>query len=230
MKNPPPSDPSPKITKSPYNKMYPKQIQKLIDLFAKFPGIGPRQAARFAFFVLKEKNPFIGELCAALQEAEEKIGICDTCFRMMERENGNIRSCAICKDPRREAHTIAVVEKESDMRNIEQSGAYHGLYHVLGGVISPLDTDSPKRIRLRELYDRVEARLLNVQTPYEVILATNPTTEGDTTLRYIERILAPLQTTHPHLTISRLGRGLSLGSELEYIDEITLKNALTNRK
>lgn len=210
--------------------MYPKQIQKLIDLFSKFPGIGPRQATRFAFFVLKEKNPFIGELCTALQEAEEKIGICDTCFRMMERENGSVRSCPICKDPRRETHIIAVVEKESDMRNIEQTGAYHGLYHVLGGVISPLDIDSPKRIRLRELYDRVETRLLAAENPCEVILATNPTTEGDTTSRYIERILAPLQTNHPHLTISRLGRGLSLGSELEYVDEVTLKNALTNRK
>ncbi len=210
--------------------MYPKQIQKLIDLFSRFPGIGPRQAGRFAFFVLKEKNPYIGELRAALQEAEERIGICDTCFRMMERENGTIRSCEICADPRREAHLIAVVEKESDMRTMEQSGAYHGLYHVLGGVISPLDPDSPKTLRLRELYDRVEARLIAAQTPYEVILATNPTTEGDTTSRYIERILAPLQSTHAHLTISRLGRGLSLGSELEYVDEITLKNALTNRK
>ena len=209
--------------------MYPKQIQKLIELFSKFPGIGPRQAARFAFFILKEKNPFIGELCDALKDAEERIGICDTCFRMMERENGSVRSCSICKDPRREAHMIAIVEKESDMRNIEQSGAYHGLYHVLGGVISPLDTDSPKRLRLRELYDRVETHLVTPKL-CEVILATNPTTEGDTTSRYIERILAPLQTTHPHLTISRLGRGLSLGSELEYVDEITLKNALTNRK
>ncbi len=210
--------------------MYPKQIQQLIDLFSRFPGIGPRQAARFAFFILKEEDPFIGELRAALQDAEERIGICDTCFRMMERENGNIRSCTICADPRRETHMIAVVEKESDMRNVEQSGAYHGLYHVLGGVISPLDPDSPKTLRLRELYDRVEARLTAAEIPYEVILATNPTTEGDTTSRYIERILAPLQSTHPHLTISRLGRGLSLGSELEYVDEITLKNALTNRK
>lgn len=210
--------------------MYPKQIQKLIDIFSRFPGIGPRQAARFTFFILKEKNPFIGELCAALQEAEERIGICDSCFRMMERENGNIHSCGICADTRREAQMVAVVEKESDMRNMESTGAYRGLYHVLGGVISPLDPDSPKTLRLRELYDRVEARLTVVQTPYEVILATNPTTEGDTTARYIERILAPLQNTHSHLTISRLGRGLSLGSELEYVDEITLKNALTNRR
>lgn len=210
--------------------MYPKQIQRIIDIFSRFPGIGPRQAARFAFFILKEKDPFIGDMRAALQEAEERISICTMCFRMMERENGAIRSCAICSDPRREAHMIAVIEKESDMRNLEQSGAYHGLYHVLGGVISPLDPDSPKTLRLRELYDRVEARLAGAETPYEVILATNPTTEGDTTARYIERILAPLQSAHPHLTISRLGRGLSLGSELEYIDEITLKNALINRK
>ena len=210
--------------------MYPEPIKKLISLFEKFPGIGPRQAARFAFFLLKEKNPFIGELSAALQEAEERIGICDTCFRMMERDNGAVRFCTICADPRRETHIVAVVEKESDMRNLESTGAYRGLYHVLGGVISPLDPDSPKTIRLRELYDRVEARLAAAQTQYEVILATNPTTEGDTTSRYIERILAPLQSTHPHLIISRLGRGLSLGSELEYVDEITLKNALTNRR
>lgn len=209
--------------------MYPEPIQKLIDLFTRFPGIGPRQAARFAFFILKEKDPFIGDLRAALQEAQERIGICNTCFRMMERENGTVHSCDICTNPRREAQCIAVVEKESDMRNLEQSGAYHGLYHVLGGVISPLDPDSPKRIRLKELYERVE-KCLTGATACEVILATNPTTEGDTTARYIERILAPLQSSHPALAISRLGRGLSLGSELEYADEITLKNAVQNRK
>lgn len=209
--------------------MYPEPIQKLIDLFTRLPGIGPRQAARFAFFILKEKDPFIGELRAALAAAEERIGICNTCFRMMERENGTIRSCDICVNPRREAHLIAVVEKESDMRNLEQSSVYHGLYHVLGGIISPLDQDSPKRLRLKELYERIEKRLADAKS-CEVILATNPTTEGDMTARYIERILAPLQSNHPTLTISRLGRGLSLGSELEYADEITLKNAVQNRK
>ncbi|MBI2053288.1 MAG: recombination protein RecR [Candidatus Sungbacteria bacterium] len=209
--------------------MYPEPIQKLIDLFARFPGIGPRQAARFAFFILKEKDPFVSELRDALAAAEAQIGICSTCFRTMERPSGAISSCDICINPRREAHLIAVVEKESDMRNMEQSGAYHGLYHVLGGVISPLDQDSPKRIRLKELYERVEKRLEDAAA-CEVILATNPTTEGDTTARYIERVLAPLQSDHPSLTISRLGRGLSLGAELEYVDEITLKSALTNRK
>ena len=209
--------------------MYPKPVQKLIDLFTKFPGIGPRQAGRFAFFILKEQNGFSEELQTALAEMRERIATCEECFRTMERDSEAIASCATCRDPRRERHLIAVVEKESDLRNLESTGAFHGLYHVLGGVISPIDNDSPGRLRLRELYDRVETRV-RAKNPLEVILATNPTTEGDTTARYIERILAPLQETHALLTISRLGRGLSLGSELEYADEITLKNALTNRK
>lgn len=209
--------------------MYPEPIQKLIDLFSKFPGIGPRQAARFAFFVVKEKDPFIPDLRAALAAAEERIAVCGACFRLMERENGAQRSCDICANPRREAHLVAVVEKESDMRNIEQAGVYHGLYHVLGGVISPLDQDSPKRLRLRELYDRAAARLAKGDI-CEVILATNPTTEGDMTARYIERILSPLQEQYPAFIVTRLGRGLALGSELEYVDEITLKNALNSRR
>ena len=212
--------------------MYPQPVQKLIDLFARLPGIGPRQAGRFAFFILKEKNGFGEELREALRELRERVGTCEECFRTMERDPAaEAALCGLCRDPRREQRLIAVVEKESDMRSMEQSGAYHGLYHVLGGVISPLDTDSPGRLRLRELYDRIETRLAAEQeAPCEVILATNPTTEGDTTARYIERILAPLQETHPMLAVSRLGRGLSLGSEIEYADEITLKNALTNRK
>lgn len=221
--------------------MYPKQIEKLIDLFSRFPGIGPRQATRFAFFILKEKNPFIPELVAALQEMEAGIGICTDCFRTMERaamvgesrpdgrDGPDTNRCGFCRDSRRDHATIAVMEKESDMQNMEKTGAYHGLYHVLGGVISPLDTESPKRIRLRELYERIE-NTLKEKNPCEVILATNPTTEGDTTALYIERILSPLKDAHPGLSLSRLGRGLSLGAELEYADEVTIKNALQNRK
>lgn len=209
--------------------MYPAPIQKLIELFGKFPGIGPRQAARFAFFILKDRNGFIEELRAALKEVEEKVGICEQCFRTMERENGTVRLCGFCRDARRDPRQIAIVEKESDMHNVEKTGAYHGLYHVLGGVISPLDAESPKKIRLRELYARVE-KTLAADARCEVILATNPTTEGDTTALYIERILSPLKDAHAGLAISRLGRGLSLGSELEYADEVTIKNALQNRK
>lgn len=209
--------------------MYPQPIQQLIDLFSRFPGIGPRQATRFAFFILKEHNPFIPELIGALKEMEEKIGICKSCFRAMERENESVNHCLFCRDPKRDASAIAIIEKESDMQNMEQTGAYHGLYHILGGVISPLDPESPKRIRLKELYARIETTLKE-RDKCEVILATNPTTEGDTTALYIERIISPLKETCPGLVISRLGRGLSLGSELEYADEVTIKNALQNRK
>ena len=209
--------------------MYPNSIQKLIDLFTKFPGIGPRQATRFAFFVLKEKNPFIPELVSALRELEARIGICADCFRTMERVTDDDSRCSFCRDSRRDHATIAVVEKESDMSNIEKADVYHGVYHILGGVISPLDGDSPKRIRLKELYQRVETTAKE-HPSCEVILATNPTTEGDTTALYIERILSPLKDAYSGLTLSRLGRGLSLGAEVEYADEVTLQNALKNRK
>lgn len=209
--------------------MYPKSIQQLMELFGKFPGIGPRQAARFAFFLFRENHAFIDELRVALKEVRDRVAVCEQCFRTMETEEGMARLCAFCRDGRRDPSLIAVVEKESDMHNMEKTGAYHGLYHVLSGVISPLDNDSPKKIRLRELHERV-ARILKDGNSCEVILATNSTTDGDTTALYIERILAPLKEKHPSFKVSRLGRGLSLGSELEYTDEITIKNALTNRK
>ena len=116
------------------------------------------------------------------------------------------------------------------MQNLEKTGSFLGLYHVLGGVISPLDSDSPKKLRLRSLHERIKKDCAEHKKSFEVVLATNSTTEGDTTALYIERVLAPLKDTYPHFTISRLGRWLSLGSELEYADEITIKNALTNRK
>lgn len=211
------------------SEMYPESIQKLIELFAKFPGIGPRQAARFAFFLFKENHAFIDQLRAALQEVRDRVALCEQCFRTMEQTGDTTRLCSFCRDARRDRSLVAVVEKESDMSNMEKAGAYHGLYHVLSGVISPLDNDSPKKIRLRELHERVE-RLLSSGEPCEVILATNSTTEGDMTALYIERILSPLKDKHPSFKVTRLGRGLSLGAELEYIDEVTIKNALINRK
>lgn len=204
---------------------YPKPIQKLIDLFTKLPGIGPRQAARFAFYMLK--NGLANELISALEELKN-VGFCSQCFRAMER-NGSEKMCNTCKDTKRDRASLAVVEKESDMQNLEKGAGFKGLYHILGGVISPLDSDSPKRLHLRELHTRIQDVLKN-NGSCEVILATNTTTEGDMTALYIERILAPLKEQFKDLKISRLGRGLSLGSELEYADEVTLKNALTNRK
>lgn len=203
--------------------VYPKPIQKLIELFTRFPGIGPRQASRFVFYLLK--NGSAEELINALGELKN-VGFCNQCYRSMEQKSG---VCSLCGDKKRDSSLIAVVEKESDMQNMEKTGAYFGLYYILGGVISPLDSDSPKKLHLKELHERVKT-LLNKDGRCEVILATGATTEGDMTALYIDRVLAPLKEEFKEFKISRLGRGLSLGSELEYADEVTLKNALTNRK
>lgn len=206
--------------------MYPKPIQNLIDLFTKFPGIGPRQASRFVFYILKEGG-LAGDFVKSLQELQTSVIFCELCFRSVEKERGGI--CVFCMDKKRDQRTVVIVEKESDLQNLERTGALNGLYHVLGGTISPLDPNSPKNLHLRELHKRVK-NLLEKGDKCEVILATSATTEGDTTALYIERILAPLKTQYQVLKISRLGRGLSLGSELEYADEVTLKSALCNRK
>lgn len=226
--------------------MYPKPIQRLIDLFSKFPGIGPRQATRFVFYILKSGTA--GELALTLSELNEKVAFCSQCFRSVEvephsglnpgqtlspplKEKGREEAaiCSLCHDSKRDPALIAIVEKESDLQSIEKVGAYHGLYHVLGGVIDPLDSQGPQRLHLKELFARIK-NLLEKGEACEVLLATNPTTEGDTTALYIERVLEPLKKHYSALKISRLGRGLSLGSELEHVDEITLKQALINRK
>ena len=210
--------------------MFPKPVQQLIYLFAKLPGIGPRAAVRFAFFVLNERADFANELSDVLRNIHGKMRLCAQCFRLTERlPDETTMHCDFCRDTRRDAKIITVVEKESDMQNIEKIGIYSGLYHMLGGVISPLDSDSPKKLHLRDLHDRVK-NLLAEKGSCEVILGTNPTTEGDITALYLERILSPLKQKHETFKLSRLARGLSLGSELEYADEITLRNALMNRK
>ena len=206
-----------------------KNFQYLVKLLSRLPGVGPRQATRFAFFVVKQGWGIADELIAALQETGQKIGACPQCFRSIERTTTHAELCIYCKDEKREKNLIAVVEKESDLHNLEKTAAFRGLYHVLGGVVSPLDSESPKRLHLRELHTRVK-KLLAENGTCEVILATSSTTEGDTTALYIERVLSPLKDKFQSIIISRLGRGLSLGAELEYADEVTLKNALTNRR
>ena len=207
---------------------YPKPIENLIDLFAKFPGVGPRQATRFVFFLLKQQNGFASELQQSLAGLSQ-IRQCKLCFRTIDLNGSDETLCTLCKDPKRDHGAVAIVDKEADMQSIENTRIFHGLYHILNGVVSPLDPESPKRLHLRELHSRI-TKLLEHSGKAEVILATGSTTEGDTTALYIDRILFPLKTKFPDLAITRLARGLSLGSELEYADEITLKSALTNRK
>ena len=211
--------------------MYPEPIKQLITLLTKLPGIGPRQATRFAFFLFRQDDAYVKSLAFALENVKESVGFCRQCFRMMEQAgNPEQQFCGICRDPKRDQLLVAVVERDSDVQNIERTKDFHGVYHVLGGLISPLDPESPKRLHLRELYARIKT-VLDQQKNSEIILATGATTEGDTTALYIEQILKPLQEQHQtKLKISHLARGLSLGSDLEYADEVTLKNALENRK
>lgn len=209
--------------------LYPQPIKNLIDLFTKLPGIGPRQAARFVFHLLKETE-IARAISQELASINERIIFCKNCFRTIDKENNALGLCSLCRDEKRDTAQIAIVEKESDLQNFEKTGAYKGRYHVLDGVLSPLDSDSPRKLHLRALYERIETTLKQSGGKCEVILATNTTTQGDMTALYIDRILAPLKEKYPQCIITRLGRGLSLGSELEYADEITLKSALTNRR
>lgn len=217
--------------------MYPKPIQTLIELFSKLPGVGPRQAARMAFFVLREPASYVTALASTLKTLKTDVDTCRECFRategggqggpgLAEVSQGGL--CDFCVNPSRDHGQICIVEKEMDILTFEKSGLYTGIYHVLGGTFSALDPDSLRRLRLKELYGRV-ARNAGERS-LEIIIATGQTSEGDTTALYVERMLDPLKQAHPGLVISRLGRGLSAGAELEYADEVTLRHALENRK
>lgn len=205
--------------------MYPPPIQKLIDLFTRFPGIGPRQAARFAFYLLGEDKSRVRSLAETIAGLQDRVGFCGQCYASVElKSNSNQKRCGYCRDGRRDENVIMVVEKEADLSNIEKSGKFGGLYHVLGGTIDPLDSSAPMRLHVKELYERAK-HLKETKAAPEVILATNATTEGDTTALYLERVLKPLE-----IKTTRLGRGLTTGTELEYSDEMTIVNALVNRK
>lgn len=219
--------------------MFSKPIQNLVEYFLKFPGVGPRQASRFVFYLLREEGDRVRELADAIGRLQAEVKLCARCYKTFDA-NSSTRFgaghnapteaglCELCRDPKRNAAQVLIVEKEVDLLNIERTRKYAGLYHVLGGTVSPLDSAAPAKLHLRELFERVQK--LAGGLPVEVILATNPTAEGDATALYLERVLAPLKNQHPAIKVSRLGRGLTTGSELEYSDDITITNALENRK
>lgn len=214
--------------------MYPLPLQNLIEYFLKFPGIGPKQATRFAFFLLREDEEYRGNLARAVAQLGKEVKTCKQCYRSIQPTTGEL--CDYCGDTKRNGEMIMVVEKEMDIENVEKTKQYSGLYHVLGGVISPLEASSPQKLHLKELFARVK-RITESSKNCEVILATNATAEGDTTALYIQRILEPLsEKINPALSkkggakITRLGRGLTTGSELEYSDPATIANALTSRR
>lgn len=193
--------------------MYSPAVERLITELAKLPGIGPRTAQRLTFHMLRLRPDEILPLAAAIVEVKEKIGFCARCFNLAEGE-----LCTICSDTRRDPSVLCVVEQPADIVPIERTREFHGLYHVLGGALSPLDGVDPGDLRIAELVQRAQTSVT------EVILATNPTMTGEATAMYIADQLPE------SVRVSRLASGLPVGGDLEYADELTLGRALTGRR
>ena len=208
--------------------MYSPLIQKLIDLFSKFPTVGPRTAARFVFYLINLSEKDTKELLESISKLKEKVKTCPFCFNKFEPKTQEEKMCDICSDPNRDKKILCIVEKETDLSAIEKTKKYNGLYFVLGGRLSSLKKENIEKIRIKELEERIKnPSSFGIQTDnfQEIILALNPTPEGETTTLFLERKLKPLG-----IKITRLGRGLPVGGELEYADEETLKSAFEGRK
>lgn len=197
--------------------MYPKTIQKLITLFSRFPTIGPRTAVRFVFYLLKLKGEEVNELTSSISKLKENIRLCNLCFLPFESEG---ELCQICQDKTRDESLLCIVEKEPDLESLEKTKKYKGLYFILGGTVSALKKEDIKELRSQEFMKRAKDPEIR-----EIIIATNPTTEGEATALYLERLLKPLNKK-----VTRLGRGLPVGAELEYADEETISSAIETRK
>jgi recombination protein RecR len=192
---------------------YPEPMGRLIAEFTKMPGIGPKSAQRLAFYILQASDGEVKELINTLQETKKKVGHCSTCFNISVAD-----PCEICGDAKRDKSEICVVALSQDLIAIEKTGEYNGLYHVLGGVISPLDGVGPENLRIKELLKRLDKGVR------EVILALNPTVEGEATAIYLTKLIKPLAK------VSRIAYGLPVGSDMDYADEVTLTKALEGRR
>ena len=195
--------------------MYEGPIQTLIDELGRLPGIGPKSAQRIAFHLLNSDRDEVERLATALREVVDKVKFCDICFNVSEET-----TCRVCRDPRRDQTTICVVEESKDVAAIERTREFRGLYHVLGGAISPIDHVGPEDLHIAELLRRLSSPVIT-----EVILATDPNLEGEATATYLTRLLASTG-----ITISRLASGLPVGGDLEFADEITLGRAFSGRR
>jgi len=193
----------------------PEPVARLIEEFRRLPGIGPKTASRLTFFLLRAPAEQAVSLAEALRQLRERITFCSICFNITEES-----PCPICRDEGRDRSLICVVEEPLDVLAIERTREYRGLYHVLHGAISPMEGIGPEDLKIRELVNRLRA-----EPAEEVILATNPSLEGEATAMYLHRQLAPLG-----VRVTRLARGLPVGGDLEYADEITLARALEGRR
>lgn len=199
---------------------YPEQLQRLRELLSALPGIGPRQATRLAHALREKDEAFLHTLAESISSLPATLSTCTSCFRTMEKSPHGM--CDICRSSNRDKNTVLVVEKEMDLEQFESSGSFTGVYHVLGGTVSPLDKNAAEKLHIRELFDRMQS--LAAHGSSEIILATSNTLDGNQTANYIARILEPL-----HIRVTRLGRGLSTGAEIEYADPLTLEQAFKNR-
>ncbi|HVP36079.1 MAG TPA: recombination mediator RecR [Terriglobales bacterium] len=188
-------------------------VERLVEEFSKLPGIGRKTAQRMAFYILKLRRDEALKLSQAILDVKDKVKYCSTCFNITEED-----PCHICKDPKRDKSVICVVEEPKDVLALEKTNQYRGLYHVLGGVLSPLDGIGPDDLRTRELMTRLKE---NVK---EVIIATNPNVEGEATAIYLAKLIKPLG-----IKVTRIARGIPAGGELEYADATTLANAIEGR-
>lgn len=199
--------------------MYPhvtaEPVARLIDEFNKLPGIGPKTAQRLTYFLLRAPTEQAHALAEALVRMKERTVFCSTCFNITEED-----PCSLCQSPTRERQSICVVEEPMDVLALERTRAFKGLYHVLHGAISPVDGIGPEDLRIRELLGRVRAGEV-----VEVVLATNPNLEGEATAMYLHGLFRPLG-----IRVTRLARGLPVGGDLEYADEVTLARALEGRR
>jgi recombination protein RecR len=196
----------------------PKSVQNLINEFSKLPGIGPKTASRLAFYLLKAPNLDLQNFAATVANLQKDIIFCSICFNMTESN-----PCKICSDSKRDHALICVVEDPLDVVAMDQISDFHGVYHVLGGVISPLDGVGPEDLKIRELLER-----LSQPAELEIILATNPSLEGEATAMYLAKQIKLPQFAH--VKVTRLARGLPSGADLEYADEYTLSKALEGRR
>ena len=195
--------------------VYPRSLDRLIEELVRLPGIGPKSAQRLAFYLLKISKREVFSLAKAMVDLKEQIRICSSCFNVAEEEE-----CGICRSKERDRSSICVVEEANDLLAIEKTRGFKGLYHVLGGSLSPLEGRGPDNLQIEALLRRLHGGGVR-----EVIIATNPNVEGEATSLYLHRLLKPLG-----VVITRLAHGLPMGSDLEYADEVTLAKAMEGRR
>ena len=194
---------------------FPTPIQNLIDEFNKLPGIGPKTSQRFVFYLLNQPGGEVNKLVQALTGLRDSVKFCSACQNITQND-----PCEICSDSARDQKTICVVANIYDLLSIENTGEYNGLYHILGGVLNPLEGITPQELRVKELVGRIKKN-----KPLEIILGLNPDMEGESTVIYLTKLLAQTK-----IKVTRLAKGLPMGADLEYADEVTLTNALEGRR